>query len=111
MNATRKTYSDRTTRRCPECGKRRRLYAIHADEARRFDPPRPAVGTEICFECIENPPPRPPRDTVADLIHVATLCQHAARDFAKNRSTSKIAASVALDLLRELVDEFAEVAQ
>jgi hypothetical protein len=93
-------------RKCPECGKRRRLIAITAGEARRFGPrltgPQPPVGSLFCAACIANPPPGAPVDTVADLNHVATLCQHAARDLEKNPAASRIAISIALDLLRDI---------
>ena len=95
-----------TPRKCPECGKRRQLFPITAEEARRFGQrltaPQPSVGTEFCAACVANPPPGPPRDLAAELNHVATLCQHAAQDLAKTPETSTIAISVALDLLRDI---------
>ena len=60
-----------TPRKCPECGKRRQLFPITAEEARRFGPrfagPQPSVGTEFCAACVANPPPGPPRDLAAEL--------------------------------------------
>jgi hypothetical protein len=95
-----------TRRKCPECGKRRQLYAITAQEARRFGSrltgPQPTVGTEFCAECVTNPPPGAPRNIVADLLHVVRLCQHAARDLAESPAASQIALSVASDLLRNI---------
>jgi hypothetical protein len=92
---------------CPECGNRRQLYPITPEQARRFGPrwtaPQPSAGTEFCAKCIADPPPGPPRDTAAELNHVATLCQHAAKDFVRDRTASKIAASVAFDLLRDIM--------
>lgn len=87
---------------CPGCGKRRQLIPITVEEARQFGTRRPPVGTEFCAACIENPPPGPPRDLVAELNHVALLCQHAAQDLSKNPTASKIAISVAIDLLRDI---------
>lgn len=93
---------------CPGCHKRRQLVPITAEEARRFGPrltaAQPSTGTEFCTECIASPPAGLPRDPVAELNHVATLCQHAAKDFVNNRAASKIAISVALDLLRDIAE-------
>ena len=69
----------------------------------RWTTPQPSAGTEFCTKCIADPPPGPPRDTAAELNHVATLCQHAAKDFVRDRTASKIAASVAFDLLHDIM--------